>query len=71
MLKSLHEDNERNRRSVGIDFYDESSDLAKNNQTNDFNDNIILNVQSIEINDDPTSYNHVINKKYVDDDFLT
>ena len=28
------------------------NNLVKNNQTNDFNDNIILNVQSLEINDE-------------------
>ena len=54
-VKSLHEDNERNRRDLGLNFYDEKDNLVKNNITNDFNDNIILNVQSIEINDDPTS----------------
>ena len=36
-----------NRRDVGLEFYDENDNLVKNNQTNDFNDNIILNVQSI------------------------
>ena len=40
--------------------------MVKNNQTNDFNDNIILNVQSIELNDEPTSNNHACNKQYVD-----
>ena len=65
-IKSLHEDNERNRRDLGINFYDESDDLVKNNQTNHFNDNIILNVQSIEINDECTSDIHAANKIYVD-----
>ena len=32
-VKSLHEDNERNRRDLGLQFYD---NLVKNNQTNDF-----------------------------------
>ena len=54
-VKSLHEDNEnQNRRDLGLNFYDENDNLVKNNITNDFNDNIILNVQSIEINDEPT-----------------
>ena len=47
-VKSLHQDNERSRRDVGLDFYDESSDLVKNNQTNDFNDNTILNVNLLK-----------------------
>ena len=69
-IDSLHEENERSRRDLGIDFYDESSDLVKNNQTNDFNGNIILNVASIQINNDPSSVDHAVNKKYVDDGFL-
>ena len=40
-IDSLHEENERSRRDLGIDFYDESIDLVKNNITNDFNDNTI------------------------------
>ena len=31
----FHQENERSRRDVGLDFYDESSDLVKNNQDND------------------------------------
>ena len=69
-VKSLHEDNERNRRDIGLSFYDENSELVKNNQNNDFNNNKIINVQSIEINDTPTFDNHVLNKKYVDDNFI-
>ena len=30
-VDGLHDENERNRRDLGIDFYDESSDLVKNN----------------------------------------
>ena len=35
-VKSLHEDNERNRRDLGINFYDESSDLVKNQSNKRF-----------------------------------
>ena len=62
-IDSLHEEIERSRRDLGIDFYDESSDLVENNITKDFNDNIILNVRSIQINDDPSNDDHVVNKK--------
>ena len=34
----FHQENERSRRDLGIDIYDESSDLVKNTQDNDFND---------------------------------
>ena len=51
---------------LGLSFYDENDNLVKNNITNDFNDNKILNVQSIEINDEPSSNNHACNKEYTD-----
>ena len=30
-VDQFHQENERSRRGVGLDFYDESSDLVKNN----------------------------------------
>ena len=65
-VKSLHEDNERSRRDLGLQFYDENDNLVKNNVTNDFNDNKILNIQSIELNNECTNNNHAANKEYVD-----
>ena len=38
-VDQFHQENERSRRDLGIDFYDESSDLEKNNQDNDLNGN--------------------------------
>ena len=66
-IDSLHEENERSRRNLGIDFYNESSDLVKNNQDNDFNNNKLINLDSITINRNPTLDNEVSNKKYIDD----
>ena len=66
-IDSLHEENERSRRDLGIDFY-ESSDLVKNNQDNDLNDNKLTNLDSISIKRNPTSDNEVTNKKYLDDE---
>ena len=63
-----HQEHERSRRDLGIDFYNESSELVKNNQDNDFNDNKLTNINSITINTTPTDNNHVINKKYIDDE---
>ena len=37
-VDQFHQENEQSRRDVGIDFYDESSDILKNNQDNDLND---------------------------------
>ena len=67
-IDSLHEENERSRRNLGIDFYNESSDLVKNNQDNDFNNYKLTNINSITINNNPTEDNHVSNKKYIDNE---
>ena len=67
-VDQFHIDNERNRRELGLDFYDESSDLVKNNQINDFNDNKLANLDSILINRNPISENELSNKKHIDDE---
>ena len=67
-VDQFHQENERSRRDVGLDFYNESNDLVKNNQDNDFNDNKLTNINSIKINNDPSEDNHVSNKKYIDDE---
>ena len=67
-VDQFHQENERSRRDLGIDFYNESSDLVKNNQDNDFNDNKLINIDSITINRNPTLDNEVSNKKYIDDE---
>ena len=67
-VDQFHQENERSRRDVGLDFYNESNNLVKNNQDNDFNDNKLTNINSIIINNNPTDNNHVCNKKYVDDE---
>ena len=65
-VDQFHQENERTRRDVGLDFYDETNNLVKNNQNNDFNNNEFTNIKSIEINDTPTNDNHAVNKKYID-----
>ena len=67
-VDQFHQENERSRRDLGIDFYDESSDLVKNNQDNDFNDNKLINIDSITVNREPSSDNELANKKYIDDE---
>ena len=67
-VDQFHQENERSRRSVGLDFYDESNDLVKKNQDNDLNDNKLTNLDSITVNRNPTSDNEVSNKKYIDDE---
>ena len=66
-VDQFHQENERSRRDLSIDIYDESNDLVKNNQDDDFNDNKLININSITVKRNPTSDNEVSNKKYVDD----
>ena len=53
-VDQFHQQNERSRRDVGLDFYDESSDLVKNSQDNDLNGNKLTNLGSITVNRNPT-----------------
>ena len=64
-VDQFHQENERSRRHLGIVFYNESSDLVKNNQDNNFNDNKLTNINSITINNNPSDANHVSNKNYI------
>ena len=65
-VDQFNQENERSRRDLGIDFYNESSDIVINNQDNDLNDYKLTNINSITINNNPTDDNHVSNKKYID-----
>ena len=67
-LDQFHHEKERSRRDVGLDFYDEQNDLVKKNQDNDFNDNKIINLDSITVNRNPISDNELTNKKYIHDE---
>ena len=67
-VDQFHQENERSRRDVELDFYDESNDIVKNNQDKDLNDNKLTNKISITINNNPTDDNHVSNKKYIDNE---
>ena len=66
-VDQFHQEIERSGRDLGIDFYNESSDIVKNNQDKDFNDNKLTNIDCITVNKNPTSDNEV-SKKYVDDE---
>ena len=66
-VDQFHQENERTRRNFGLDFYNESIDIVKNNQDNNFNNNNLTNINSITINANPINNNNVTNKKYVDD----
>ena len=67
-VDQFHQENEQSRRDLGIDFYNESSDIVKNNQNNDLKDKKLTNLDSITIIRNPSSDNEVSNKKYIDDE---
>ena len=67
-VDQFHQENERSRRDLGIDFYNESDDIAKNNRDNDFNDKKLTNINSIIINKNPSLDSEVSNKNYIDDE---
>ena len=48
-VHQFHQENERSRRDLGIDSYDESNDLVKNIQDNDFNGIKLINLDSITV----------------------
>ena len=66
-VDQFHQENERSRRDVGLDFYDESNDLVKNNQDNDLNDKKLTNLYSVTVNKNPCLDIELVKKKYVDD----
>ena len=67
-VDQFHQEKERSRRDVGLGFYNESSDIVKNNQDNDLNDKKLTNLDSITVNRNPSSDNEVSNQKYIDDE---
>ena len=54
---------ERSRIYLGLDFSNESSDLEKSNQDNNFNDIKVTNLYTITVNRNPNSKNDLSNKK--------
>ena len=52
-VDQFRQENERNRRDLGINFYGESNDLVKNNQVNDFNDNKLTNLDGVSVDRNP------------------
>ena len=63
-VDQLHQEKERSQRDVGLDIYDESSDLVKNNQDNDLKDNKLTNLDSVQVNRTHASDNELA-KKYI------
>ena len=56
-VDQFHQQSERSRRDLGLDFYDESNDLVKSNQDTDLNDKKLTNLDNITVNRNPNSDN--------------
>ena len=66
-VDQFHQENGRSRRDVGLYFYNESCNLLKNNQDENFRENKLTNIDSITINRNPNCDNELANKSYADD----
>ena len=60
-VDQIQNDNERRRPDLGLDFYDKSSNLVKNNRDNDLNDKKLINLASITVSRNPTSDKEIAN----------
>ena len=49
-VDQFHQENEPSRRDIGLDFYDESNDLVKKNQDNEFDVKKLTNLDSVTVN---------------------
>ena len=58
----FHNDKERTRRDLELDFFDESNDMVKNNQDNDLHEKKLTFLDSITVNREPNSDNELANK---------
>ena len=67
-VDQFHQENERSRRDLGLDFYGESNDLVKNFKDNDLRDKKLTNLDSVTIKRNPTTGSELANKKYIDDE---
>ena len=67
-VDQFHQENARSRGDLCRNFYDDSNDLVKNNQDNDFDDKKLLNIESITVNRKPSLDDEVSNKKCVVDE---
>ena len=67
-VDQFHEQIEGSRRDVGLDYYDESNDLVKNNQDTDLNGNKLTILDSITTNRTHTLANELSSNKYIDDE---
>ena len=63
-VDQFHQGNERTRRDLGTDFYNESSNSVKNNEDYIFNYNDLTNLNSSTFNRNPSSDNELAKEIY-------
>ena len=63
-LDQIHQEKERSRGDLGIDFYDEANDLVKNIHDNHLNEKKLKNLDSTTVNRNP-SLDDEVSKKYI------
>ena len=66
-VNQFHQERERSRSDLDVEFYDESNDWVKNNQNKDFTKNKLTNIGGITANRKPSSDNDMANKNCIDD----
>ena len=67
-VDQFHQENEGTQRDLGLDFYNESNDLVKNNHDKNSNDNKLTTLESLSVNKNPILNKKVTNKKYFHDE---
>ena len=65
-VDQFHQENERSRRDLVLDFYNESNDLMQTNQGNDLNEKKLTNLDGVSGQRNHISNIESANKKYVD-----
>ena len=66
-VDQFNQEIERSRRDLGIDFFNESSDLVKNNQENEIINNTLINLDGVGVKGNPLSDNELVNEKHLED----
>ena len=67
-VDQFDQENERSRRDLGIDFFDELSDLVRNNKDKDLNIEKLTNLDSLIGNREPTLDDEMAIKNFIDDE---
>ena len=67
-LDQFHQEKERSRKDVGLEIYNQSNHLVKNNSDNVFNDYRLTHFDSVIVFRNHSSNNELVNRKFIDDE---